>query len=261
MSMERHFALFPKLPTELRLKVWRSALPLFPRILEAKPKLHTGPLNTVYNDRFPEWTITPTARTTLLSINHESRNEVKKYYAAPFDAATIIPTSKIASLYFNYSVDTLYLDLTNLAYIWPRIYTFEEMVGSLFGAAFPEAQRQLRSLAGTEDLWDLIDLENFISDTNGTGNFKFGTDAIESFPNMEEHIIVFEKGLLSKGDRLVRFEVVDDIESAKNKLYLEQFPRIKGVKVKVCRSVGRQELRLLDWATKWDVVGSGERRQ
>jgi hypothetical protein len=87
-------------------------------------------------------------------------------------------------------------------------------------------------LAGTEDFWDLIDLDNFQS----------GTMEPENFLDIKENIVVFERGILDSEDRLVRFEDVEDIEYGEEKLYLEQFPRVEGMVVKVCRGAGRKEL-------------------
>jgi hypothetical protein len=87
-----HFKIFNpilKLPTELRLKIWRSALPLFPRILEAKP--HKPWSNTTERPRSPKWSITPTTTTPLLSISQEPRNELKKYYTTPFSPYNVFP--------------------------------------------------------------------------------------------------------------------------------------------------------------------------
>jgi 2EXR family len=236
MSLGRAFTLFSNLPTEIRLTIWRAALPLFPRILEAKPDTDDTFNTRVGGARFPRWIIVPTSITTLLSINQESRNELKKFYATPFSPTSILPSSDVASLYINYRFDTLFLDLTRLPYLWPKLYTFNEVVESIFGASFTEAQRELRSLAGTEDLWDLIELQ--ILDSGEVG--------FESYSNMEEHIVVFEEGILDTDDRLMRFEDVGDVESGEERLYLEQLTRFEGVMVRVCRGVGRKEMGLID---------------
>jgi hypothetical protein len=172
--MDRMFTLFPKLLIELRLNIWRSALPLFPRILEAKPNKPWS--NTTERSRSPKWSITPTNTTPLLSINQESRNELNKYYVMPFSPYNIFPAQgspldfrlvtrgrpylepypEINALRFNYKVDTLFLDITDLCHLWPRIYTFSEIVGSVFGDAYPKAQQKLRRLAGTEDFFYLF---------------------------------------------------------------------------------------------------------
>jgi hypothetical protein len=249
--MDGMFTLFPKLPTELRLKIWRSALPLFPRILEAKP--HKPWSNTTERPRSPKWSITPTTTTPLLSISQEPRNELKKYYTTPFSPYNVFPAQgspldfrlvargspyvepypEINALYFNYRFDTLFLDITDLCYLWPRIYTFSEIIGSVFGDAYPEAQRELRSLAGSEDFWDTIVLQKN----------EFEEMVLEKFVNMEENIMVFEQGILDRDDKLVRFEDVAESEwHGEERLYFDQFPRIEGVLVKNCKGIGKKQL-------------------
>jgi hypothetical protein len=270
MSMDKSFMLFPNLPTELRLKTWRLTLPLFPRVLEAKP--HKPWSTTTQRSRTPKWTITPTTNTTLLSINQESRNELKKFYSAPFNPDNVFPSygskidfrlhcrvgpdrkpySEIAGLRFNYEFDTLFLDITDLCYLWPRIYTFSTLLESVFGDSYPEAQQKLRSLAGSEDFWDTIVLQENELEEN----------VLESFVSMEENIVVFEQNILSRDDILVRFEYVEEIEWAgQARLYLDQFPRVKGVLVKPCRCIGKKELRLLEVTNKWNIRSFGQVRE
>jgi hypothetical protein len=267
MSMDKSFMLFPNLPTELRLKTWRLTLPLFPRVFEAKP--HKPWSTTTQRSRTPKWTITPTTNTTLLSINQESRNELKKYYSAPFNPDNVFPSygskidfrlhcrvgpdrkpySEIAGLRFNYEFDTLFLDITDLCYLWPRIYTFSTLLESVFGDSYPEAQQKLRSLAGSEDFWDTIVLQENELEEN----------VLESFVSMEENIVVFEQNILSRDDILVRFEYVEEIGWAgQARLYLDQFPRVEGVLVKPCRCIGKKELRLLEVTNKWNIRSFGQ---
>jgi len=249
--MDTMSTLFPELPTELRLKIFRAALPLFPRILEAKP--HKPWSNGTRRGRLPKWSITPTTTTPLLSINQESRNELKKYYATPFSPYNVFPAQgstldfrlhargnlyaepypEINALYFNYKVDTIFLDTTGLYHIWPKVYTFTETVESVFGAAYLQVQRELRLLAGSEEIWDTVILQKLDSEEK----------VLEKFVSMEENIMVFDR-ILDKNEKLVRFEDVDESEwSAEERLYDDQFPRVEGVLVRNCRRVGRREFQ------------------
>jgi hypothetical protein len=233
MSINSSFTLFPKLPTELRLQIWRCALLLFPRIVQAKP--HNPSSTTTQRSRIPKRSITTATNTPLLSINRESRNELKKFYAKPFNP-DIFP-SHTSSLPFNYKFDTLFVDITELNYLWPRIYTFTHLLSSIFGASFLEAQRELRSLAGSEDFLDTIVLQNLDS----------GENVLEKFVSLKECIVVFEQGILYGDDRLVRFEDVGESEwTGEERMYFEQFPRVEGVVLRQCRGVGEKELRLVD---------------
>jgi len=250
-SMDKTFTPFSRLSTELRLKIWRTTLPLFPRILEARP--HKPWSESARRPRTPKWTITPTTTTPLLSINQEARNELKKYYAAPFNPHNVFPTQgstidfrlhargfpdvepypEIDFLYFNYKVDILFIDTTDLYYLWPEIYTFSEIISSIFRAAYPDAQTELRRLAGSEDFWDTIVLQKNESEEK----------VLEEFVSTEENIMVFGKGVLGKNDKLVRFEDVEESEwTGEERLYFDQFPKVEGVLVKNCRGVGRREL-------------------
>jgi hypothetical protein len=239
--MGNSFTLFPNLPTELRLKIWRHALPLFLRILEAK---HHPSSTTTQKSRILVWNIKPTAKMILLSINRESRNELMRFYATPFNPDTVFP-SNISCLHFSYKIDTLFLDITDLCYLWPRIYTFTQLLESIFGASFPEAQRELRSLAGSEDFWDTIVLQKLESEGK----------VLENFVSLKENIVVFEQGILDGDDRLVRFEDVENSEWAgEERLYFEQFPRVEGVTVRACRGVGKKELGLVTLRNKWKFM-------
>jgi hypothetical protein len=78
---------------------------------------------------------------------------------------------------------------------------------------------------------------------------------------MEENIVVFEQSLLGRDDILVKFEDVEEIECAgQERLYLDQFPRVEGVSVKSCRSIGKKELRLLEVTNKWNFRSFGQVR-
>jgi hypothetical protein len=137
----------------------------------------------------------------------------------------------------------------DLCYLWPRIYTFSTLLESVFGDSYPEAQQKLRSLAGSEDFWDTIVLqENELEEK-----------VLENFVSMEENIVVFEQGILGRDDILVRFEDVEEIEWAgQERLYLDQFPRVEGVLVKSCRGVGNKELGLLEVTNKWNFGSFGQ---
>ncbi|KAE9380149.1 hypothetical protein N431DRAFT_522152 [Stipitochalara longipes BDJ] len=200
MAMDRTLTLFPNLPIE-RLKIWRSALALFPGILEAKP--HKPWSNTTPRARTPKWSITPTTINQLLSVNRESRNELKINYATPFSPHNVFPAQgstldfrlhargcpymepypEINALHFNYGIDTLFLDITDLYHLWPRIYTFSELIESVFGNSLSEAQRELRSLAGSEDLWDTIIYEKNNDEKS----------ILENFVSMEKSIVLSSK--------------------------------------------------------------------
>jgi hypothetical protein len=57
---------------------------------------------------------------------------------------------------------------------------------------------------------------------------------------------------LENGDRLVKFEDVGADICSDDELYMDQFPRVSGVKVSACRPVGKRELGLLEFLTRWN---------
>jgi hypothetical protein len=85
------FECFLLLPLELQQLIWRYALPLFPRIVTARPFVRAeepveGSSESISN--VPKWVITTSNIPTLLSINRESRKEVLRLYNISFDPST-----------------------------------------------------------------------------------------------------------------------------------------------------------------------------
>jgi len=151
-KMDKSFIFFIKLPTVLRLKIWHQALPLFPGILEARPLSPSQATSKTL-----AWTIIPTKNLTLLSINQESRYELAKFYATPFEPTAIFPTSDI-SLRINYAVDILFIDTTGLSCMWGRIHTFTEFFRAYLATHSPifsesfDFSRQVK-ICGTWLIW------------------------------------------------------------------------------------------------------------
>lgn len=86
------FHLFPRLPTELRLKIWYQTLPLFPRIFELLPPDILEP-----NARFtnlngesrwsPGWIVlVDHTANPLLKVNRKAREELLQHYMYPFQS-------------------------------------------------------------------------------------------------------------------------------------------------------------------------------
>ena len=90
-----NFKLFPNLPVELRLKIWRSTLPM-PRNVGIKLRIKDA--------GFGGWITrknTPPPPVAL-QVCHESREEALKYYILSFGTTVYPPT-----VYFNNQIDTL----------------------------------------------------------------------------------------------------------------------------------------------------------
>ena len=88
------FALFPRLPTELRLKIWRQTLP-GPRIVE---------IPSVNIHRRSGWSPV-LAGPIALQINHESRQETLSFYKLCFSS----PNRTSPGTYINFTVDTVFM--------------------------------------------------------------------------------------------------------------------------------------------------------
>lgn len=89
------FEFFPKLPTELRLKIWQHALDLeSPCIVEVE---HHAPMLDQSNSS----RLLP----AFLSTTHESRIEALRVYKTCFSVQPNIP----GRVYFNFDKDTLYV--------------------------------------------------------------------------------------------------------------------------------------------------------
>lgn len=86
------FTLFPELPSEMRLKIWRHIFP-GPRIVGIQPSFT--------HSRFTGWKSMDWPP-LVLQITHESREEALKYYRLSFATA-----SEPATIYFNFRTDTL----------------------------------------------------------------------------------------------------------------------------------------------------------
>jgi hypothetical protein len=75
--MEQIFHPFPRLPTELRLKIWRFAQPLFPRVIRIRHELSDLQTDTPGVDRpittIPWLVASSEIPTPLLLVNRDSR--------------------------------------------------------------------------------------------------------------------------------------------------------------------------------------------
>jgi hypothetical protein len=93
------FTLFPKLPLELRLKIW--AYTMEPRIVTIYSQRLYDEANGSRTSRAMWWN-SPDPVPTILHICHKSREEALKYYQRLFK-----PSDRQAIIYFNFSKDTL----------------------------------------------------------------------------------------------------------------------------------------------------------
>ncbi|KAI9641981.1 hypothetical protein NHQ30_009851 [Ciborinia camelliae] len=143
------FHLFPDLPLELRRKIWRRTLPLFPRIIEVRPR--TTPTEA-WNPLTTKHHVRATAPRILLSINREARQELLPFHTALSSNVSLnqIPDSDSATPNLsakppmvNFEVDTIYF---NVAWSTTESVPYLSFVQRLF-QNFEKDKRRVRRLA------------------------------------------------------------------------------------------------------------------
>jgi hypothetical protein len=104
----RTFTLFPKLPAEIRLVVWKYALAV-QRISVIKPNRHW-----IFGTAIKPFIIThPSPAPALLHVNYESRCLAEKAYQQPaFNRLTNAPR------FFNFEVDALHIRIFSGSSFW-----------------------------------------------------------------------------------------------------------------------------------------------
>ena len=236
MSEMSEFHPFPRLPAELRLKIFTHALPLFSRIIEVKALCKPISETALYSDlrlKPTPFAMRPTCTLTLLQINSETRAEMLKHYSSPFHAAI---SPNIQHLLFDWEHDIIYLNLphgslrvyldtpsgpqdrvllTPLALLSPRVPLFSPK-------RYEEMRKRLCRVAGNWSFW----MKGF----EDTWDNKTQCP-LQSFDGLKELIIIH------RSPRIVGFEeYVSRWTSASNylEIYLaEEMPNlfVRGVTV------------------------------
>jgi hypothetical protein len=232
--MTQIFTPFPRLPPELRLKIWNHAFHFFPRVIEVTSQ-HLNP-ETPVQDR--KWNAMASNILTLLQVNREARYELLPRYPAPFAPRNLDPYSS-ASLLLNYELDTVYFRIDLMTEV-SREQFFEHM----FGNAESEVRSNLKSLAGNDRFWRIMIPTS--NDSQRTGFREF-----DNFSKLEEVIVVgyLEQRLDDSNNlpRLERFEECDarDVyEAAYPPWFNEGFNSISRsipISIKLCREVAKKE--------------------
>lgn len=103
------FALFPELPLELRLKVWRTTLP-GPRIVTILLSEQNGQMIGTSSAKIPQ----------ALHVSSEARKEARRFYKLAFaskpddelvrdEASDENSGNQEATIWFNFAIDLLYI--------------------------------------------------------------------------------------------------------------------------------------------------------
>ncbi|TAQ88116.1 hypothetical protein B7494_g3580 [Chlorociboria aeruginascens] len=97
------FTLFPDLPCELRIKIWKLAEP-GPRTVRIQYNMNYKSWNGKFIADFKGWT-SPDPAPTILHVCQESRAEALRTYSPAFGSYFHAP-----KVYINFSIDTLKFD-------------------------------------------------------------------------------------------------------------------------------------------------------
>jgi hypothetical protein len=173
ITMAQIFTLFPRLPPELRLRIWNQGFPFFPRVIEVTSQF----LNSDISVPNRKWSAMASSILTLLQINHEARNELLPRYSAPFSLRNLDPYSP-AFLLINYEIDTIYFRVDVMAHI-SRDMFFEH----IFEAAEGEMRSNLTRLAGNDRFWRIMIPTN-------SGTRSAGFRGFDNFLKLEEVTVV-----------------------------------------------------------------------
>jgi hypothetical protein len=141
---ERTFSLFPKLPPELRNKIWKLSLP-GPRIIRIThdPRnMATVKIQEIGAGPSPFWRAKANAGPVpaLLHVNKEARSFASKYYSLTFEKQT-----QGRPVYFDATRDTLHL---------PNV----EGIRAFYGRLLTERRIQMTA----KDLEHVLDTENYV---------------------------------------------------------------------------------------------------
>jgi hypothetical protein len=97
---------FPKLPTELKFKIWK--------LVDSSRSIH---LKLQHQSGRLYWAVRASCPLNLLGVSREVRSEILKEYAQPFVKGVLIPlrTCKreraLENLHFNWAEDMIYVDI------------------------------------------------------------------------------------------------------------------------------------------------------
>lgn len=184
------FTLFPNLPTELWLQIWRVALPLFPRILHVR-STHNYDLRRDCVIAGP-WMVVPNTIPILLSVNQEARTELLPFYNIPFSPRKA-RTSRFNPR-FNRITDMLFIHPGESC---PFGHTLSDLLKSIFGRrSFNLLKTELRTLAVSRTFSPFcvsLHRSQLVEDLN-------------EFTNLKELLCVMNRGLNYGEVKILRIE-------------------------------------------------------
>ncbi|KUJ23492.1 uncharacterized protein LY89DRAFT_680236 [Mollisia scopiformis] len=140
------FEYFPDLPLELRQKIWKHAIPLFPRIVMFDLSDSNRNRAMIYTPSTQDkWVVSVSSPATLLNVCHEAREEILQYYDTPLvDHGTTLRPSCIL---INLEIDLLFftsLDTFVKANYREGLYDcIQQIFGPTYGNKIREELRHL----------------------------------------------------------------------------------------------------------------------
>jgi hypothetical protein len=189
--MSTTFTFFLLLPTEIRLKIWDFALPLFQRILEVTPIPY--PLDPSHHPQnfiqLPRWMVAPNSITTLLCVSKEPRYYFLPLYNIHFDP--VVTMSRAVNLSFNPGSDILFFNKWTIRSSVPMSFLFYDLFPT---KDLHEARRRLRTISGCGHFWEAL-MQNNAHYT-----------LLRDFQALEEEIFVIQREPTRNGNGTLAFE-------------------------------------------------------
>lgn len=147
--MAATFHSFSKLPTELRIKIWNFALPLFGRIFELNNTNFGLSLRYLHSPNnpgmLPYWQLKVDRVPALLLVNHEAREELLPKYAVSL--SHVNGPGIYANLRFCPEVDI------DTSMTIPDDETLLEVFQEVFSNDYAAFKQTMRYLAGSHTFW------------------------------------------------------------------------------------------------------------
>lgn len=161
LSSKPKFTLFPKLPAEIRLMIWKAALP-GPRLVDVNFQFEDSEF--AFGSNLASCA-SPTPPPTLLSVCHESRTEALKHYSLCFAVG-----SEEVGVFCDLKIDTLFI---SCCYPVDDILSCLNLSGSLAGPAFQGLQHLAVGLHPGMRYVDPVDHLFLMEQLRGLETFTF----------------------------------------------------------------------------------------
>ncbi|CZS98688.1 hypothetical protein WAI453_001900 [Rhynchosporium graminicola] len=195
------FTLYSKLPLELRNKIIHHCIPHFPRIIQVGSN-DTSPYEYIYD-------VIASSTNPLLQVNGDFRNEVGRYYTAPFiffsGSGRDVDVKKLR---VNWEIDTLFIRrvAVPISLMHEDLSVLDTLFVILFGTNFEQVKNHLCKLAGSvfshRGFWNRVVGPIHLMQTMQDPFRKF--EIFDGFLKLEEVVLVGPN--TPEYNKLLRFE-------------------------------------------------------